>query len=78
MDLDSILRALSIDPANLEPAPAWKFIPTREAMHRIGPPTPLPCSSCGAPARATLIIDVPGHGTRWLDRCRDCFLATVK
>ncbi|MER6917580.1 hypothetical protein ABT314_00590, partial [Streptomyces spiralis] len=23
------------------------------------------------------IIDGPGYGRRWLDRCRDCFLATV-
>ncbi|MGW7410301.1 hypothetical protein ACWGI9_42670 [Streptomyces sp. NPDC054833] len=41
---------------------------------RAAPPS---CAGCGRPRRATTAADLPGYGLRWLDRCRDSFLATV-
>lgn len=35
-----------------------------------------PCSACGRPSRTSGVIHDPTHGPRWLDRCRECFLAT--
>jgi len=71
MDAD-LLRTLGIDPAALDPAPPWA--PHRgtgtarlDGGHR--------CARCGQPARATRVVDVPGVGPRWLDTCRDDFLA---
>lgn len=34
--------------------------------------------SCGQPARATRIVDIPGYGHRWVDKCREHFLAVAK
>ncbi|MFF4567566.1 hypothetical protein [Streptomyces sp. NPDC001435] len=74
MSIDDVLRYLGADPAALAPAPSrWAG---REASARLAPPPP-PCAGCGRPARATTAADLPGYGLRWLDRCRDCFLATV-
>ncbi|MEU6071967.1 hypothetical protein ABZ864_47995 [Streptomyces sp. NPDC047082] len=74
MSIDDVLRHLGIDPAALAPAPPqWSG---REASARIAAPPP-PCAGCGQPARATTVADVPGHGPRWLDRCRACLLATI-
>ncbi|MEU0818988.1 hypothetical protein [Streptomyces mirabilis] len=74
MDAD-LLRTLGIDPAALEPAPPWApYRGTSTARldggHR--------CARCGQPARATRVVDVPGLGRRWLDTCRDCFLAAAR
>ncbi|MGV9351578.1 hypothetical protein ACWDSD_44185 [Streptomyces spiralis] len=74
MAIDDVLHRLGVDPADLAPAPARHV--HREAAARIGR-TPNPCAGCGEPARTTGIIDVPGYGRRWLDRCRACFLATI-
>lgn len=70
-----LLRTLGIDPAALDPAPPWA--PYRctstarlDGSHR--------CVRCGQPARATRVVDVPGLGRRWLDTCRDCFLAVAR
>jgi hypothetical protein len=72
--IDDVLRFLGADPAALAPAPpGWAG---REASVRLAPPPPS-CAGCGRPARATTAADLPGFGLRWLDRCRDCFLATV-
>jgi hypothetical protein len=75
MDDDDILEQLGVDPARLEPAPPGlpAVLPPRERQDRYE----RPCAACGQPARTTRVIDLPGHGPRWLDRCRDCFLATV-
>jgi hypothetical protein len=32
---------------------------------------------CGEPARATGVVDAPGHD-RWLDRCMPCLIATTR
>ncbi|MGV9351554.1 hypothetical protein ACWDSD_44055 [Streptomyces spiralis] len=72
MTIDDVLHRLGVDPADLTSAPARHV--HREAAARIGRN---PCAGCGRPARATGIIDVPGYGHRRLDRCRDCFLATI-
>ncbi|MET8451902.1 hypothetical protein [Streptomyces sp. NPDC005209] len=74
MGIDDVLRYLGADPAALAPAPSgWA---RREASARLAPPPP-PCAGCGWPARATTAADLPDYGLRGLDRCRDCFLATV-
>jgi hypothetical protein len=72
MDIADLLRTLGIDPAALEAAPPWA--PYRgtgtarlDGDHR--------CARCGQPARATRVVDVPGLGRRWLDTCRDDFIA---
>ncbi|MER5694973.1 hypothetical protein ACWDBO_31690 [Streptomyces mirabilis] len=74
MDAD-LLRTLGIDPAALEPAPPWApYRGTSTARldggHR--------CARCGQPARATRVVDAPGLGRRWLDTCRDDFLAVAR
>jgi hypothetical protein len=69
-DADLLLR-LGIDPTTLDPAPTGG----RDGFARVGL-DPKPCSLCGEPARFTCIVDLD-RGPCWLDRCRDCFLATV-
>jgi hypothetical protein len=70
-----LLRALVIDAADLEPAPPWA--PYRgTSTARID--SSRPCASCGQPARATRVIDVPGLGPRWLDTCHPHFLAATR
>lgn len=75
MDATDLLRTLGVDPATLDPAPPWA--PYRgtgtarlDGGHR--------CVRCDQPARATRVVDVPGLGPRWLDTCRDCFLAAAR
>lgn len=72
-DADLLLH-LGIDPTALDPAPAHGRATAGPA--RVGR-SPAPCTLCGAPARFTRVVDVPGRGPCWLDRCRACFLATV-
>ncbi|MFE5368239.1 hypothetical protein [Streptomyces mirabilis] len=75
MDTDDVLRTLGIDPAALDPAPPWA--PYRgTSLARIDGSRP--CARCGQPARATRVVDVPGLGRRWLDTCRDDFLAASR
>lgn len=68
-----LLALLDVDPAQLDPAPAW-------APHRGTGSDRLraghSCAGCGQPARVASILDLPDYGLRWLDRCRTCFLAT--
>ncbi|MGD1219406.1 hypothetical protein AB9Q10_13345 [Streptomyces krungchingensis] len=66
---------MGIDLSCLDPAPPD---PVRMpgARERIGR-NPKLCVACGQPARSTCILDVPGVGPRWQDRCRACFLARV-
>ncbi|MBA4865945.1 hypothetical protein H1V43_32295 [Streptomyces sp. PSKA54] len=75
MDVDAVLRLLAINPSQLEPAPP---IPPQRvrAGERLGFDLK-PCVSCGQPATCTQIVDITGHGHRWLDRCTRCFLACV-
>ncbi|MER5875417.1 hypothetical protein ABT119_05750 [Streptomyces sp. NPDC001910] len=68
-DADLLLR-LGVDPDTLAPA-----VDPRRGPDRVGL-NPVPCSTCGQPARFTRIVDLD-QGPRWLDRCRSCFLATV-
>ncbi|MFE4416487.1 hypothetical protein [Streptomyces sp. NPDC056821] len=72
MAIDDVLHRLVVDPAGLAPAPPRQVY--REAAARVGR-NPVPCVGCGRSARAAGIIEVPGF--RWLDRCRDCLLATI-
>lgn len=65
-----LLLILGVDPAALDPV-----LEQRDGPDRVGS-SPVPCSTCGQPARFTRIVNV-GHGPCWLDRCRPCFLATV-
>ncbi|MFF1962936.1 hypothetical protein ACFVW5_04810 [Streptomyces sp. NPDC058232] len=69
-----LLRSLGVDPAELYPAPPWA--PRQSAgLERLD--GSYPCALCGEPARATGVVDVSGHGRRWLDRCLPCLLATT-
>ncbi|MEU8829303.1 hypothetical protein [Streptomyces sp900116325] len=69
-----LLRFLGLDPAQLDPAPAWE---PRQAASVKRLDGTHPCVRCGQPARATGAIDIPGHGRRWLDRCMPCLIATT-
>ncbi|MFF3359533.1 hypothetical protein ACFYWN_44830 [Streptomyces sp. NPDC002917] len=74
MDDADLLRSLDIDPAQLDPAPPRA--PRQSAgLERLDGAHP--CVRCGKPARATGVVDVPGHGRRWLDRCMLCLIATT-
>jgi hypothetical protein len=35
-----------------------------------------PCSACGQPSRTSGVVRDRAYSPRWLDRCRNCFLAT--
>ncbi|MFF1843033.1 hypothetical protein ACFVW9_14970 [Streptomyces sp. NPDC058217] len=68
-----LLRSLGVNPSTLDPAPAsrWRNAgPERLRGRR-------PCVRCGEPARAAGVVDVPGYGRRWLDRCMPCLIATT-
>jgi hypothetical protein len=72
MNHEEAARKLGVDPASLTSAPpAPSFVQTWARMQREPP-----CSACGQPSRTSGVIHDPDHGTRWLDRCRECFLAT--
>ena len=74
MDRQQAARKLGVDPAGLDPAPVH---PRRaDIVARVLLDPPMPCSACGAPSRTSGVVQDPQHGPRWLDRCRDCFLAT--
>ncbi|UUA11583.1 MULTISPECIES: hypothetical protein [Streptomyces] len=65
-------RKLGVDPAALSPAPpAPRFSETWARMQKEPP-----CSACGRPSRTSGVIHDEAHGSRWFDRCRECFLAT--
>ncbi|WP_329162750.1 hypothetical protein OHB49_23565 [Streptomyces sp. NBC_01717] len=67
-----LLRSLGVDPSQLDPAPPWA---PRAGTERLDGSHP--CALCGKPARATVGVDTPGHGRRWLDRCMPCLIATT-
>ncbi|WP_406434348.1 hypothetical protein [Streptomyces sp. NBC_01589] len=67
-----LLRSLGVDPSQLDPAPPWAPRQSAGAERLDGSH---PCALCGKPARATVGVDTPGHGRRWLDRCMPCLLA---
>ncbi|SFT31796.1 hypothetical protein [Streptomyces sp. ok210] len=69
-----LLRSLDINPAQLDPAPPWE---PRQSAGTERLDGEHPCVRCGKPARATGVVDVPGHGRRWLDRCMPCLIATT-
>jgi hypothetical protein len=71
VDDADLLLVLGVAPATLDPAPDRRRGPDRVGL------SPVPCSTCGQPACFTRVVDVPGRGLCWLDRCRPCFLATV-
>ncbi|MFD5952024.1 hypothetical protein ACFWAZ_38945 [Streptomyces collinus] len=72
MNSEEAARKLGVEPASLSPAPAApRFAQTWARMQQEPP-----CSACGRPSRTSSVIHDPNHGSRWLDRCRECFLAT--
>ncbi|MEV7069174.1 hypothetical protein AB0N97_41465 [Streptomyces collinus] len=72
MNHEEAASKLGVDPASLSPAPtAPHFAQTWARMQQESP-----CSACGQPSRTSGVIHDRDHGPRWLDRCRECFLAT--
>ncbi|MFH9009618.1 hypothetical protein ACH4E5_41140 [Streptomyces afghaniensis] len=72
MNHEEAARKLGLDPASLSPAPpAPRFAQTWARMQQEPP-----CSACGRPSRTSGVLHDPDHGPRWLDRCRECSLAT--
>ncbi|MFE4925380.1 hypothetical protein [Streptomyces sp. NPDC056661] len=65
-----LLRSLGVGPSQLDPAPPWAPRAGAERLHLSHP-----CALCGKPARATVGVDTPRHGRRWLDRCMPCLIA---
>lgn len=69
-----LLRVLNVDPKALDPAPpptpcGSASIARLDARH--------PCVRCGQPSTVAGVVDVPGLGRRWLDRCTPCLIATT-
>ncbi|MFD7185470.1 hypothetical protein ACFV90_36610 [Streptomyces sp. NPDC059904] len=76
MQVNDMLRILSVDPGQLPAAPGPT--PTAaEAFARIGR-NPQPCVACGRPATATSVADVPGVGPCWIDKCTPHMIAVTK
>ncbi|MFF8017045.1 hypothetical protein [Streptomyces sp. NPDC007929] len=72
MNSEEATRKLGVEPASLSPAPAApRFAQTWARMQQEPP-----CSACRRPSRTSGVIHDPDHGNRWLDRYRECFLAT--
>ncbi|MFD5134298.1 hypothetical protein [Streptomyces olindensis] len=72
MNIGEAAHKLGVDPAALCPAPAEpRFTEVWERMQQEPP-----CSACGQPSRTSGVVRNRVLGPRWLDRCRDCFLAT--
>ncbi|MFI6372404.1 hypothetical protein [Streptomyces sp. NPDC050546] len=72
MNGEEAAHKLGVDLASLSPAPpAPRFAQTWARMQQEPP-----CSSCGLPSRTSGVIHDVAHGSRWFDRCRECFLAT--
>lgn len=69
-----LLRHLTIDPATLGPAPPWTPCGCAGIERLEGR---YPCVRCGRPATVAGIVDAPGHGRRWVDRCTPCLIATT-
>lgn len=68
------LQSLGIDLARLDPAPTWTAcgsagIERLDARH--------PCVRCGQPSTVASVVDAPGFGRRWVDRCMPCLIATT-
>lgn len=76
MDVTEMLQVLGLNPAQLPPAPS-STARAEEAFARIGR-TPQPCVSCGQPATATRIVDIPGAGPCWIDTCTPHMIAITK
>ncbi|MET4648157.1 hypothetical protein ABID95_007927 [Streptomyces atratus] len=73
MNNADLLRSLGVDPSTLDAAPPW---PWRSAgAERLDGRHA--CVRCGKPARVAGVVDTPGHGRRWLDRCIPCLIATT-
>lgn len=72
MDASSLLR-LGVDPDALDPAPPWPWSDAAVDRLRAAPG----CVACSQPATATRSVHIPGHGRRWIDRCREHLLATA-
>lgn len=74
MDTPDLLQLLDVDPASLEQAPPGAPIGSsgtrRLAEHH-------PCLRCGKPATAAGVLEVPGRGLCWIDRCTPCLVATT-
>lgn len=76
MDVTEMLQVLGLDPAQLPPAPS-STATAADAFARIGR-TPQPCVSCGRPATATSVADIPGFGPRWVDKCTPHMMTVTK
>ncbi|MFF2475055.1 hypothetical protein [Streptomyces sp. NPDC058066] len=76
MQVNDMLRILNVNPAHLPNAPSS---PARaeEAFARVGR-TSQPCASCGQPATATRIVDIPDAGPCWIDTCTPHMIASTK
>jgi hypothetical protein len=72
MHHEEAARTLGVAPASLALAPPAPPFATVWARIR----QELPCSACGRPSRTRSVLHDPARGPRWLDRCRECFLAT--
>lgn len=74
MEDADLLRSLGVDPGRLDPAPLWTAcgsasIERLDARH--------PCVRCGQPSTVAGVVDAPGFGRRWVDRCMPCLIATT-
>ncbi|MFJ5817235.1 hypothetical protein ACIQGT_25550 [Streptomyces sp. NPDC093108] len=69
-----LLRSLAIDPSALDPAPPWAPCGSAGIQRLHGRH---PCVRCGRPSTVAGVVEVPGHGRRWVDRCVPCLVATT-
>lgn len=74
MEDADLRRSLGMDPGVLDSAPPWT--PCGSAsIERLC--ARYPCVRCGQPSTVAGVVDSPGLGRRWVDRCMPCLVATT-
>jgi hypothetical protein len=74
MHATDLLQSLGVTPDDLEPASPEAPLSSTGAQRAAAQH---PCLRCGQPATFASVLEIPGAGRRWIDRCGPCFLATT-
>ncbi|MFF0736932.1 hypothetical protein ACFYVK_35625 [Streptomyces chartreusis] len=77
MTVEELMQRYAVDPVGLDPAPAKPAM--REILARFDQQWTLPCTACGKmrDCQTALSVAFPGYGPRWVDLCREHWLATM-
>lgn len=74
MDSPDLLHLLNVTPDDLEQAPHRAPLGS-SGKQRLAEDHA--CLRCGRPATVAGVIDIPGRGGFWVDRCTPCMVATT-